>query len=393
MAGPNQQASRIATASLDDTAHTTLLDRGMIPLGVLDGALIFLPGDGTLAAVPIDLKQRTLAGDPVTVEDSVQAGALSENGSLLYVRGSGLSRLELVDLRGNRVGGSDDWHQYDFPRISRDGRRIAIGVREPGAVRLDIWIYDLGSKVLSRLTTGGEAFRPEWTPDNQRIAYLGTGSIQWQVWWAPADGSAPGKLLYRSPTSRISEVTFAPDGKHAVLRVDDPKTGRDIVMLTMKGDSSAGTTVPLVNGPANEIHPRVSPDGRWLAYASDETGQLEVYLRPFPGAGGRIQVSSGGGAEPGWSVDGKRLFYRSGGYFMAATIRTLPTPAVLSREQLFEDRYKTGLFHARFDVDPDGKHLVVLRPATQSQEMIVVVDWGTELRSRIAAAQATRGAK
>jgi hypothetical protein len=165
--------------------------------------------------------------------------------------------------------------------------------------------------------------------------------------------------------------------------VDYPKTGRDIVLLRLTGDSSA-TTLPLVNTSANEIQPRVSPDGRWLAYVSDETGQLEVYVRPFPGAGGRIQISSGGGSEPAWSVDGKRLFYRAGGRFMAATLAVAPTLDVVSRIEMFEDRYKSGLFRSRFDVHPDGKHFVVLQPAAQSQEVVVVLDWATELRSRLA---------
>jgi eukaryotic-like serine/threonine-protein kinase len=389
MAGPNQQTSRLATASLDDTAHVPLLERGAIPVGVLSGALIFAPGDGTLAAVPFDLQRRRLTGEPITIVDSVQAASISENGTLVYVRGSGLSRLALVDMRGNRVGGSEDWRQYDFPRISPDGRRIAVGIREPGSARVDIWVYDIVSKVLSRLTTTGESFRPEWTPDGRRVAYLGTGSLQWQLWSAPADGSAPGQLLYRSPTSRISEITFAPGGKLAVLRVDYPKTGRDIVLLPLTGDSSAPAMLPLANTAANEIQPRVSPDGRWLAYVSDETGQLEVYVRPFPRAGGRIQISSGGGSEPAWSVDGKRLFYRGGGHFMAATLAVSPTPNVVSREEMFEDRYKSGLFRSRFDVHPDGKHFVMLQPAAQSQEVVVVVDWATELRSRMSAIRST----
>jgi Tol biopolymer transport system component len=391
MAGPNQQTSRLATASLDDTAHVPLLERGAIPLGVLSGALIFAPGDGTLAAVPFDLRRRRLTGEPITIVDSVQAASISETGTLVYVRGSGLSRLALVDMRGSRVGGSEDWRQYDFPRISPDGRRIAVGIREPGSARLDIWVYDIASKVLSRLTTTGEAFRPEWTPDGRRIAYLGTGSLQWQLWSAPADGSAPGQLLYRSPTSRIGEITFAPGGKLAVLRADYPKTGRDIVLLSLTGDSSTATMLPLANTAANEIQPRVSPDGRWLAYVSDETGQLEVYVRPFPGAGGRIQISSGGGSEPAWSVDGKRLFYRAGGHFMAATLAVSPSLNVVSREEMFEDRYKSGLFRSRFDVHPNGKHFVMLQPAAQSQDVVVVVDWATELGSRlIVSASASR---
>jgi dipeptidyl aminopeptidase/acylaminoacyl peptidase len=311
------------------------------------------------------------------------AAALSQNGSLVYVRGNPLSQLALLDAQGHEVGHLDDWRLYDYLRISPDGRRIAVSVgRSVGGA--DIWVYDLSSQVLSRLTTSERAVRPEWTPDGRRIAYLNTQQVQWDVWWAPADGSGPAKRLYGVPGARISEVSFAPSGD-ALLRVDDPRTGRDILLLPLKGDSAARATVPLVASPANELQPRVSPDGHWLAYVSDESGAVEVYLRPFPGPGGRVQVSSGGGTEPVWSVDGKRLFYRDGSRFVAASLTTSPGIAVAGRQELFEDRYKTGLFRARYDVHPDGKRFVVLRPPAESEQIIVTLNWLADLRARLSA--------
>ena len=384
------QDYHLATASLDDTVHRTLLARGGNPLGVIGGVLVFGAGDGTLAAVPIDVRRRRVSGEPVTVLDSVQGGlgvaSLSENGALVYLRGGApLSQLAIVDTKGNRVGGSDDWRQYDFPRISPDGRRIAVGIGGRSAGGSDIWVYDVASKVLSRLTTSGDAFRPEWTPDGRRIAYLSTDSARQEAWWAPADGSGPAKRLYSSPTSRISEITFAPSGDFAVLRVDDARTARDIVLLPLTGDPARRTTIPLAATSANEVQARVSPNGRWLAYVSDETGEVEVYVRPFARSGGRVQISSGGGSEPVWSVDGKQLFYRAGGRFMAARLAASPQLDVISREELFEDRFKPGLFRSRFDMHPNGKHFVVLQPPEQLQEVVVVLDWITELRSRMSA--------
>ena len=380
---------RLATASLEGKGHATLVESGVNPVGVHSGLLIFGRGDGTLAAAPIDLKRKRLTGEPVTLVDSVAIGSasLSENGSLVYLRGIPLSQLALVDMRGDRVGGSDDWRLYDFPRISPDGRRIVVGIAAQQSIGSDVWVYDLASKVLSRLTSGG--FRPEWTPDGSRVAYLPTDSSRRELWWVPGDGSGPAERLYRSPNARIAEVTFAPGGDLAVLRVEGSRSARDLVLLPLTGDTSAHTTTPLVATSANEIQPRVSSDGRWLAYASDETGDLEVYVRPFPRAGGRVQVSSGGGSEPVWSVDGKRLFYRTGAALIAATLAYSPGLEVVSREQLFDDRYKRGLFRSRFDVHPDGKRFVMLQPASQSQEVVVVLDWVTELRSRMPAVRPT----
>ena len=163
----------------------------------------------------------------------------------------------------------------------------------------------------------------------------------------------------------------------------------DLWLLRLSGggsdtrDTRERTATPLLQTSFDELAPRVSPTGRWLAYVSNETGQFEVYVRAFPGPGGRVQVSSDGGTEPAWAPDGRRLYYRSGGRFLAATLATAPALAVTRRDTLFEDRSAADIYHAEYDVLPDGKHFVVLRPAAESPEIVVVLNWLTELRARM----------
>jgi serine/threonine-protein kinase len=384
------QPGRLVVASLSQRGQQTLLDQASTPLGFVGDVLVFGAADGTLSAVRVSPDDLHPIGDPVPVlPDTIRtwitmSAALSSNGSLVYARGGGLSQLALVDARGRQVGGAEEWRPYSFPRISPDGSRIAVTVAR-GIGTSDVWIYDLASGAFSRFTTGGRSARPDWSSDGRRLAYLTnvlTGTFEPSVaQWAPADGSGNGRVIYRA-TDRISEITLAPDGRHAVLRVDNPATGRDILLLPLAGDSAAGPATPLVRTPFNELQPRVSPDGRRLAYVSDETGGLEVYVRPFPGPGGRVQVSAGGGSEPAWSRDG-RLFYRDGTHFISATLAPGPRAAVVARQELFEDRFRTGLFRPQYDVHPDGQRFAVLRPMDEA--VVVVLDWADEVRARVTA--------
>jgi Tol biopolymer transport system component len=293
------------------------------------------------------------------------------------------------------MGGGDKGQLYGSPRVSPDGRRVAVEITSRGsATWVDVWVFDLASGVLSRLTSQAESAHPEWTPDGKRIAYISNRNGRDEVWWAPADGSGPEERLYTMPDSNdisISEVTFSPDGQFAVLRAVNPRTGRDLWLLRLGGGGGgtrARKAAPLLQTGFDELTPRVSPSGRWLAYVSNETGQFEVYVRAFPGPGGRVQVSSGGGSEPVWAPNG-RLIYRSGGRFMAATLAMVPSrPADLTvarREMLFEDRASANdPYHQQYDVLPNG-WLAVLRPAAEEPEIVLVLNWLTELRARMAA--------
>jgi serine/threonine-protein kinase len=141
--------------------------------------------------------------------------------------------------------------------------------------------------------------------------------------------------------------------------------------------------VGILTGPNDDKEPRASPDGRWLAYVSNESGREEVYLRALAPGGGRVPVSAGGGGEPLWDPDGTRLYYRTGDQVIEAAIATAPTLQVTGRRVLFSGLYSTDIFHPNYDVAPDGKSFLMIKPVDLSRGLIMVVNWARELRRRI----------
>ena len=245
-------------------------------------------GDGALRAVGFDLERLEVTTDPVPVADGVLTKAsgsasfgLAQNGSLAYVpEGAGSTRRTVVwlDRQGQEQSTAAEPRAYYIARISPDGAAVAFDVREP---QVTIWIYDIEAGTLERLTDRGGY--PVWTPDGQRVICLRGDALRWRA----ADGSGPEELL-SSVEATAHDVS--PDGALLVLRREDPETGYDVGILPLAG-SSGEAEWPL-STPSNELNPALSRDGHWMAYASDESGMLEVYVRPFPNVEeGRTLVS------------------------------------------------------------------------------------------------------
>lgn len=373
-----------------DTRHVTRLQGlAMNPIGVLDGWLLFGRPDGTVAATPFDAKTTRSVTDAVPVLDGVltraQGGvvaSVSHNGSLVYARGASTNQLVIVNEHGAKVGGSAGLRQFSDPQFSPDGRKIAIAIESNNSA--DIWVLDVATGVLRRITTRTRSVRPEWTPDGKRIAYMSGANTSPEVWWVPADNSGPEEKLYTGSTP-MGEVSFSPDGKYALLRTAKAlgPTSRDVWLMPLSGERKA---TPLLESAFSENRPVVSPDSRWLAYVSDESGANQIYVRPFPGAGGKMQVSSTGGFEPQWAKDG-RLFYRTPDSLMTATLVTHPTLAVARQTSVFVDRTTPSTSRAQYSVHPNGKEFAVLRPSADSDvQIVVVLNWLTELRAKLAQA-------
>lgn len=269
---------------------------------------------------------------------------------------------------------------YSTPRFSPDGERIAftMGVSQ----NVDIWIYDLSKTTLTRLTTEGINVRPEWSPDGTRVLFRSERQNSIAIWWQPADGSGPAEPLLK-PDVEPFEGILSPDGKRLIYRTAPGlKYTRDIFYVDLPDMTHPK---PLVVSPYAEQMPRLSPDGRWLAYQSDESGQFEIYVRPFPNPGARIQVSTTGGTEPLWSRDGRTLFYRSARRIMAASVRTSPTFSLGARTAVLEGDFLPNASHQNYDVAPDGKHFLMIKRAGTEAQTIVVHNWMTEVRARVAA--------
>ena len=353
--------------------------------GLIDGYLVYVRGDGALMAVPFDTRSLQ-AGAPLQIADSVAVPpsawdapvALSASGSLLFQRGGNRSQVVSVDPHGAAAVLIDSAQVYLHPRLSPDGRRLAVEVQT--ATGADIWVSNLAEHTLERLTNEAYNNRPEWSPDGTRLLYTSSRPPGDALWWQPADGSGEATMLHHA-ADPIREGVFVPDGRGILYRVDTHERARDIYFLPLAGQRTA---VPFLVNPNDDRQPRVSPDSRWVAYMSNETGREEVYVRSLSG-GGRVPVSTGGGGEPLWSRDGKRIFYRTEGRLIAATVSTSPSLAVTARDSVLAGPFAADLFHPNYDVAPDGRSFVMIRPVEADRHVVLVVNWLEELRRRTGA--------
>ena len=250
-----------------------------------------------------------------------------------------------------------DTGYFAWPRVSPDGKRIAVEVRT-GDQRWDLWIYDRESRNWTRLTDDFTGVKPfGWSPDSRNLVYLSVdkGDISGanRVVSQPWDGSAPPRQLLRTDIS-VLNVAFGPLDGYAVIR----ELGHDDLWIASL--RSSGTARPFIATGASEVDPRMSRDGRVLAYASDESGQHEVYAVPLGDPSKRVQVSRGGGTQPVWSPDGRQLFYRGPDRMMRATVTRAPRLTVERVEPLFADIYERHDV-TNYDVLPGGEELVMIR--------------------------------
>jgi Tol biopolymer transport system component len=296
-------------------------------------------------------------------------------------------------------------HAYGFPRLSPDDRRVAVAIEEQ---ETQLWLYDLSRETLTRLTFEGNSNQfPVWTPDGKRITFESNKDGPQNIFWRLVDGSGGLERLTTSDYTQVP-MSWSPNGQLLAFIEINPTTGRDIWVLRM-GDPSASSgqvpstgsgqvpsassgqgrkAEPFLRTRFDEGAPRFSPDGRWLAYISDESGRREIYVQPYPGPGGKRQISTEGGTEPVWNPNGRELFYRSGAKMMAVDIATQPGFTVGKPRMLFEGRYlPTPATFPNYDVAPDGQRFLMLEPiesaGTAPTQVNVVLNWFEELKRRV----------
>jgi serine/threonine-protein kinase len=362
------------------------------------GHLLYVRRDGAAMAAPFDLHDLKISGPAVQVLENVRLAtgaaflAWSPAGVLNYVQGSGGGvDLEIVRVTRAGVPSAIDsaWHGgFNSLAQSPDGRRLAVGVGLANGA-LGIWIKQLDRGPFSRLTFSGQDRRPAWSPDGRQVAFIRDSLTGSSMYARVIDGSAPERPLVRLDRP-VQEVTWSPDARWLVLRTDDGARGAgDIVGVRTTGDT---TPVPLVASSFTELHPAVSPDGRWLAYTSNESGTNEVYVRPFPATnGGRWQVSNGGGLEPRWSPDGRELYFLDGTRLVAVPVRASSTTFDTGEPQpLFEaSRFVIDIFHTSYEVLPGGRGFIFARqretgrPATQPA-LVQAENWFADVRAKTA---------
>jgi Tol biopolymer transport system component len=276
---------------------------------------------------------------------------------------------------------TDAVRAFETPRLSPDARQVAVTSREASA---DLWTYQVGQGNLTHFTFDpAEDETPVWSPDGKRLAFSATRGTRRVILWRSADGSGPEELVLE--TDGHSHVTdWSSDGRLLVYEEESSATnGWDIWMLPLQTERKPQR---LLGSNHNERWPALSPDGRWLAYLSDESGRSEVYVQAFPGPGGKWQVSTEGGGEPVWARNGRELFYRNGDKMMVVSVQTQPTFAPGRAQVLFQASYEVmdGV-RPNFDVTPDGQRFLTIKAAESSSrpaQIDVVLNWFEELKRR-----------
>ena len=357
------------------------------------GQLVFVRG-GSLFRAPFDLTRLSVTGPPipvavrVTIDSNYGAAsfAVTAEGALVFADGPPVADSNSVVLRLDRQGVEKPLPlpdaQYSQPRLSPDGKNLALVKCDGPACKL--FLYDLERQVLTPLTSEpGRFFDPVWSPDGRRLAYCGFTIGAPALYVKNVDGSGPPQRLTSAPTEKREAAEFpdswSPDGNTiAYLMVSGLIGGqpqRDIWLVPPDGKGKAR---PWVESPYAESAATFSPDGRWLAYVSDESGRKEVYLRPFPGAGGRIKISSDGGAEPVWTRGGHELLYRQGNQFLSVDVRTEPALSADAPRVLFSGDFLPG---GREDVpfgytvSSDGNSIYAVReiPVPEPERRLAIV--------------------
>ncbi|MGD8869388.1 MAG: hypothetical protein PVI01_17345, partial [Gemmatimonadales bacterium] len=374
----------LVAISLEDGTTRRLIDNVTWGRYLGDGQVLVLTTDGSLMTVPFDPEDPQVIGSPLPVAETVQQTAsaaaqvaLADNGTAVFLSGgSERNTVVEVDRSGTEHPLLSAPQGYKDPRYSPDGGRLAFEITNGNLG--DLWIYDLASATTTRLTFGSENLYPVWTPDGRRIAYTSRQAGLAGLWWTAADGSEQPEQLIGGTEIRFPG-SFTPDGQTLLYREISPQTGFDIYALPLDGDREPR---PVLVTPFNESSPELSPEGRWLAYVSDQSGRYEVYLRGYPEGGAQWQVSAAGGTEPVWSPDGHELYYRQGQQVLAAQLGLGEDARVLGRDSLFAGPYYENVRWPEFDVHPDGDRFVFVRVGRSTIRPVVVINWRDELARR-----------
>jgi serine/threonine protein kinase/Tol biopolymer transport system component len=365
----------------------------------------FDPSRGNLDQPPVPLLERIETSRFGGAYFAVAAGA----GALVYVPG-GATMADRTLLRVDRDGRVaplvEARARYEFPAFAPDGRRLAVTI--PSESGSDIWIIDLGRGTRIRFTAGSTSAFPVWAPDGSKMAFQSTAPGPWNLFWKPLDANAeaqpflkaadaslvpswpntgadllPGTLPTLSGAGPQFPMSWSPDGSTLAFHERKPSGERDIWV-----GSPGSDPVPFLITPFDERSPRFSPDGKWLAYVSDESGRDDVYVQPFPGPGPKWLVSTDGGIDPVWSKDGRELFYRHDDQMMVAVVAPKGEFSASRPQRLFEARFDAGDNGPNYDVSPDGRWFVMPRGnrGAVPGELHLVLNWFGEVTARTQAA-------
>jgi len=366
------------------------------------GHLVYIH-DGTLFAAPFDLGRFELVGQPVPAIEGVATApnsggaqfAVSDTGTLVYLPGQsagGEAPVYWMDHTGKATPLRTAAANWSNPHFSPDGRRLALNIGT--GTGLDVWVYEWARDTLTRLTFDPtQALDPVWTLDGRRIVFASARGDKSMVnlYWQRADGTGDVQRLTESKNTQYP-ASWHPSGKFLAFDENNPQTGYDAMILPVEGDEASGwkpgKPAPFLNSPANEREPMFSPDGRWLAYGSNESGRDEVYGRPLPGPGGKWQISTSGGENALWSRARRELFFETPDqHLMVASYSVDGDSFRADKPHLWSDaRFE---FRARnfrsLDLHPDGERFALgtvpdAQSAARQDKVVLIFNFFDELR-------------
>jgi serine/threonine-protein kinase len=389
----------VIAQSLKTGQRKILVENGADARYAPTGHLVFMRL-GILMAAPFDLESLQVTGGAAALVEDVRQSVnnsyyfldtytgqydFSENGTLVYLTGGIYPDREhslvWVDHESREEPLGAPPGAQGAPRISPDGKRVAVW--NWGFKQGNIWVFDIHRGTFSLLTPGNsfESW-PVWTPDSSRITFASNRGGLDSIYWKPADGSGPAERL--SDLEDIIPASWSPDGRILACVKTNENSEWDIWMLSRDGDPE-----PFIESPEWEGWPTFSPDGKWLAYGSGESGQYEVYVTPYPGPGPRIQISTEGGKTPTWAPDGRTLYYSSwwdeeeNVPIRAVDISTEGGFSASKPRELFRGGYRDSQGGAGYAMSPDGKRFLMVKNDPQPEENVthlrVVLNWFEEL--------------
>ncbi|MDD5544671.1 MAG: protein kinase [Acidobacteriia bacterium] len=385
--GFNAEQSSIAVVSVKTHQHKILLGNATSPRYVEPGFIVF-GRSGTLWAIPFDLKRAAVAGNAEPLIEGIanndsgafEQFAVSDNGILVYAPGSeaqAVRQVVEVDRNGTLHAITTDNHPYEDLALSPDGRHLAMTIEGP---MWNIWTFDLQRSTLTRLTFENDNRDPFWSPDSKAVTYASLRNGHWGLFSKFADGTGSEKTVYTS-TNWVFPCSFSPDGKHLAFVQQDPASSADIWTLALQD----GQAAPFLKTPFTEWFPQYSPDSRWIAYESNESGRAEIYVQSASG-GGKWQVSTEGGIRPVWPNNSKEIFYLNGNKLMAVPVVTSPTFAVGKPHELFEkDFFPSGHY---YDATADGQRFYFIKTLNQVSgptQINTILNWFGPLTQRMRA--------
>ena len=372
----------------------TLVEGGTNPRYSPSGHLVYARG-GNLLAIRFDPKRLEVTGQPFTALEgvvmSVNSGAanfdISAGGDLIYVPGvadKGERNLVWVDRNGTAEPFPLPARSFLRPRLSPDDRQLAIEIEGPNH---DFYTYDFARAVLTKMTTDGESHWPVWSPDGTDLVYRSGHMAAWRMWHMPTDRSRSGVQLPGTGISQSAE-SWSPDGRTVAYTATTSEGGSHIMVASL--DDHESYPFAVIKAPAGS--PKFSPDGRWLAYCSNESGKAQVYVQAFPGPGAKIQISNDGGTDPVWKRHGGELYFRNGDKMMVVSVSTAPAFTATRPEMLWEGHYSHGMSascgpagatSSNYDVTADGRRFLMVKdeaPDTAySRQLVVVLGWADQL--------------